>query len=98
MRSTAAAEKKTARVAVRISRDQRETLEKAAAIEGCSLADFIIEQALLGGERLMQQHRSIRLNLEQSQRLAQSFLSPAGPPPKALKKADRAYKSKVLQS
>jgi uncharacterized protein (DUF1778 family) len=94
--STRITERKTHRLVARISKSNKRLLERAAAMEGCSLATFVIAHAQRAAEDLVRRQEVVQLNAEQSRRFVEALLSPPGPIPKAFKDATRLYKRKVV--
>jgi len=70
--------------------------ERAAAIEGRSVAAFVVAHALEAANRLVSQQAVVRLNAEESRRFAEALLAAPQPIPKPLRQALRAYKRQVV--
>ncbi|MCL1962003.1 MAG: DUF1778 domain-containing protein [Desulfovibrionaceae bacterium] len=76
----------TARLEARISPDLRQTLKRAAEIQGRTLTDFVVTAVQEAAQRAIEQAEVIRLSLADQQRFADALLSPPEPAP-ALKRA-----------
>ena len=90
-------ETKDERLVARLSRTHKRLLEKAAAMEGRSVASFVVTHAIESAEKVVRQEQVIRLNLEQSRRFAEALLRPARPISPAQRRANRAYKARVIE-
>jgi uncharacterized protein (DUF1778 family) len=89
-------ERKTQRLVARVSKTHKRLFERAAAIEGRSVATFVIAHALEAANQLIAAQQTIRLNAEQSHRFAEALLAEPGPVPKALRQAHTAYRKRVV--
>src|SRR2546421_7866802 len=93
--STLAKERKNQRLVARVSRNHKKLFERAAAIEGRSVATFVIAHALEAAQQLLRQQEIIRLNAQQSRRFAEALLAPPRPGPEGLRRADKAYRKRA---
>jgi uncharacterized protein (DUF1778 family) len=94
--STVAIERKTQRLVARVSKTHKELFERAAAIEGRSVATFVVAHALEAANQLVSEQQVIRLNAEQSRRFVEALLAAPRPVPEALRRADAEYKRRVV--
>lgn len=94
---TAVGEKKNTRLVARVSATNKRLLEKAAALEGRTLANFVVSHAIATAESVVRRQNLIRLNEEQSERFLKALLDPK-PPTAALKKAMREHTQRVTQT
>jgi uncharacterized protein (DUF1778 family) len=85
---------KNVRLQMRISRDQRRLLQRAADLQGRSLTDFVIGCAEEAAVRTIQETRVIRLTPRDSRIFAEALLNPLPPNP-ALRRAYRRYKTLI---
>jgi uncharacterized protein (DUF1778 family) len=90
-------ETKAGRLVARVSRTHKELLERAAAIEGQSVASFIVTHAVDSAERVVREQETIRLNLEQSRRFADALLRSPRAATVAMKRANRAHRLRVTE-
>jgi uncharacterized protein (DUF1778 family) len=74
----------TARLEARISTELHAMLKRAAEIQGRSLTDFVVSAVQEAAQRAIEQGEVVRLSLADSERFAQSLLSPPDPSPAAL--------------
>lgn len=81
---------KTERLEARISRQQKDLLERAAALMGLSITDFLIMATQKAAEEVIQQHQVINLTTSDSIKLAEALLNPV-PPSQALVDAFARY-------
>ena len=66
-------------------------LQEAADLEGRTLDDFVMSTAEAEAYRVIERHRVLKLNREDSQAFVEAILNPQ-PPNDALKKAAKWYK------
>ena len=95
--STITSERKSQRLVARVSRSHKKLFERAAAIEGRSVATFVIAHALKAAAELVRQQEIIRLNTDQSRRFAQALLAAPRPVPDALRRAHKDYGRRVIK-
>ncbi len=96
--STITKEPKSERLVARVSRQDKNLLERAAAIEGLSVARFIIAQAMAKAGRILGEHQTIRLNEAESRRFVDALLAPPRPPTRRMKRAVALYRRSVRES
>jgi uncharacterized protein (DUF1778 family) len=84
-------EKSMARLEARISPETKALLQKAAALEGRTLTDFVVASVQAEACRVIQQHQTLKLSLEDSQAFVDALLNPPKPN-EALKAAVLRYK------
>lgn len=72
--------KRTNRLVARIAPEDKALLERAAALEGASLATFVVSHVRTAAQEVIRQHDLIRLNEAESQRFITALLSPPGHP------------------
>jgi uncharacterized protein (DUF1778 family) len=94
--STIAGERKNQRLVARVSKSHKKLFERAAAIEGRSVATFVITHALEAAEQLVREQDTIRLSAEQSRRFVEALLAPPRPVPGALRRAQRQYQTRLV--
>jgi uncharacterized protein (DUF1778 family) len=79
-----------ARLEARVSAAQKSLLQKAAALCGRTLSEFVVASAQDAARRVIAEHESIRLSREEQLVFVQTLLNP--PEPNArLKRAAKAY-------
>ncbi len=94
--STITHERKSQRLVARVTRRHKRMFERAAAMEGRSVATFVVAHALEAAGQLLGEQEIIRLNSEQSRRFAEALLAPPGPVPPALRRANKEYVKRVV--
>ncbi len=72
----AVVDRKTGRLEARISERQKSLIEKAAAYEGRSLSEFVVQSAQRAAEEVVRQHEVWELNARQSQTFVAALLKP----------------------
>ena len=87
-------ETKSARLEARTTRAQKELFEKAAALEGRSLTDFVIASVRNAALEVIREHEAFRLDVRDSEVFVTALLSNATPGTK-LKAAARRYKERT---
>ncbi len=87
-------ERKSARVAVRLSEAAKRTLEYAAEVSGRSLSDFVVASALENAQRTIEEHDRMRLRGEDREVFLPALANPPEPSPK-LRAAFERYKSRM---
>jgi uncharacterized protein (DUF1778 family) len=84
---TMAKEQRTQRFVARVTAADKELFQKAAAIEGRSMARFIITHVREVARQVINQSNQIRLDADESRRFVDALLTPPRAPGAALKKA-----------
>ena len=79
---------KRKKLEARVSEEQKELIERAAAYDGVSQSDFIVNAAMAAARKTVQEQDVIRLNASASRKIAELLLNPPAPN-KRLKKAFR---------
>ena len=81
-----------ARLEVRVSVGQKSLLQRAAALSGRTLSEFVVASAQDAARLVIAEHESIRLPREEQLAFVEALLQP--PEPNArLKRAAKAYRS-----
>lgn len=78
----------------RLTPEQKMLIERAAAYEGRSVTDFVVDTLQSEARKVVEGHEAIRLNAAQSRRLVDALLKPAKPNA-ALRKAAREHRRRV---
>lgn len=81
---------RTQRMEARLLPDQKTRIERAAAIKGLSVSDFIVQNADEAAIRTIQQHETWVLSREDSAIFVNAILNPPEPGP-VLKAAAKRY-------
>jgi uncharacterized protein (DUF1778 family) len=79
------------RIELRISRKQRPLFERAAALQGKSLTDFLVSSAQQAALHTIEETERIRLDAQHSAVFAEALLRPR-PPIKRMRLAARRYR------
>ncbi|MDJ0675811.1 MAG: DUF1778 domain-containing protein [Calothrix sp. MO_167.B42] len=80
-----------ARLEARISPETKALLQKAADLEGRTLTDFVVAAVRAEACRVIEQHQTLKLSIEDSKAFVDALLNPAEPND-ALKVAAQRYK------
>lgn len=85
---------RSARLEARVTKEQKTLLQRAAALLGRSLSDFLVSSAQETAARVIHEHETIRLTKADRTAFVSALLNP--PAPKArLAKAAKAYREKT---
>jgi uncharacterized protein (DUF1778 family) len=88
-------EAKSQRFVARVTAADKQLFQKAAAIEGRSLAKFITLHAREAARQVVNRSNQIQLDAAQSRRFVEALLAPPRPPTAALKRAMARYRRDV---
>jgi uncharacterized protein (DUF1778 family) len=90
-----ASSSKQHRLEARVTPEQKELLQQAAALEGTSLTDFVVRSAQRAAEQTIRDHAVIALTTRESQAFVEALLEPP-PPNAALRAAVEHYRQAVV--
>lgn len=88
---TASGQERSERLEARISRDLKELFKQAAKLQGRTLSDFVVQAASEAANRVVEEHRLIRLTTKEQSVFVNALLNPP-PPGSKLKAAFRRYR------
>jgi uncharacterized protein (DUF1778 family) len=80
---------KRERLEARLTAEQKALLQRAAALQGSSLSDFVINGALQAAERVIYAHTLIALNADDSRHFVEALLNPPTPHERLQRAAER---------
>ena len=80
-----------------ITQADEKLLGLAAALEGLSVADFVLGKARAAAAEAIRRCRSIRLNVDQSHRFVQALLSPPRPANRRMRNALALHSATVTE-
>ena len=86
---------KTARLEARITSAQKSIIERAAALEGRTVSDFVVNTVQQAAKAVIAEHEVLRLNDEESRAFIDRVLDPPEPN-NALEQAARDYRERVV--
>jgi uncharacterized protein (DUF1778 family) len=86
---------RNARLEARVTAEQKELIERAAAYEGRSVSDFVVATVQLAAKAIIQEHELLRLNESQSRRFVEKLLNPPEPN-ESLQQAADEYRQDVI--
>ena len=92
--ATANPSPKSARIETRVSSEQKELIERAAAYTGRSVSEFVVAHVEVAAKKVIEEHERLRLDQTQSRILVEALLS-AKKPNKNLKLAMDNYRKRV---
>lgn len=90
-------ELKKDRLDLRLPAEVKYQIEKAAELQGRSVSDFVVAAALTQASQVIEQQMVVKLCLEDSMALAESFINEPKPNKKAIEAAKR-YRARMGQS
>jgi len=82
------------RLEARVSGEQKEFFQRAAALTGRTLSEFVIDSAQEAAAKIVQEHEVIRLSREEQAAFVSALLTPSEPGAR-LKKAVQSYRQKA---
>jgi uncharacterized protein (DUF1778 family) len=88
---------KQERLEARVTREQKELLQRAAALQGTTLTDFVVRSVQLAAERVIHDHSEVELNSRESQAFVAALLNPPAPNA-ALRDAAEYYRRLVTSA
>jgi uncharacterized protein (DUF1778 family) len=83
-----------ARLEARLSQETKALVQKAADLEGRTLTDFVISSVQAAAYKVIEQHQTLKLSLEDSEAFVNAVLNPPQPH-EALKSAALRYKKTI---
>jgi uncharacterized protein (DUF1778 family) len=95
--ATVIKEPKKQRFVARVTAADKLLFQQAAAIEGRSVAKFIISHVREVARQVINQSQQIELDARQSQQLVEALLAPPSEPTAALTKAMVRYREQVTE-
>jgi uncharacterized protein (DUF1778 family) len=90
-------QRRSSRLVARVTAEDKVLLERAAGIEGCSVAVFVISRVREAAEEVVRRHETIRLNRAESLRFAKALLASPRAPTKRQKEALSLYRKSVKE-
>jgi uncharacterized protein (DUF1778 family) len=91
-------EQRSRRFVARVTEADKELFQKAAAIEGRSMAQFVITHVREVARHVVKQSHQMQLDAGQSRRFVEALLAPPREPAAALKKAMVRYRRQVTEA
>jgi uncharacterized protein (DUF1778 family) len=88
-------EPKSQRFVARVTAADKELFQKAAAIQGRSMAKFIITHIREVARQVVNQSNQIELDAAQSRRFVEALLAPPRPATPGMRESIRAYRKSV---
>jgi uncharacterized protein (DUF1778 family) len=85
---------KSARLETRVSPEQKELIERAAAYAGRTVSDFVVAHVEVAAKKVIEEYERLHLDQAQSRVLIEALLAPKKPN-KKLKRAMDDYRQQV---
>lgn len=79
MASDARHENRSERIQARATKQAKDKLEQAAAVQGVSLSDFVISTAVEQANKTLQAHAQLELSGRDSRTFAEALINPPAP-------------------
>jgi len=89
-------EKKSERLVARVSPHDKALIERAASLEGRSLASFAVEHLVAHAREVIEEREVIRLNEAESRRFVEALMAPPRKPTPEFLEALRDYRENVV--
>ncbi|MBM3277307.1 MAG: DUF1778 domain-containing protein [Candidatus Handelsmanbacteria bacterium] len=86
--------RKAERLEARISREQKQLIQRAATLTGRSLTEFVVSSLQEAASRTIHEHELITLSRADQEVFVRALLSPPGPNQK-LRRAAQAYRART---
>ncbi len=85
---------KIARIETRVSKEQKELIERAATFSGRTVSEFVLAHLEVAAKKVIEEHEKLQLDRTQSRVLVEALLTPKKPN-KKLKNAMNEYRKRV---
>jgi uncharacterized protein (DUF1778 family) len=95
--ATATKSRKSDRLVARLTPHDKALLERAAGLEGCSVAAFVVSHVRAAAEKVVQDNEVIRLTAKESRRFVEALLAPPRRPTKRMQNALALYRATVSE-
>jgi uncharacterized protein (DUF1778 family) len=92
--ATANSTSKSARIETRVSQEQKDLIERAAAFSGRTVSEFVLAHVEVAAKKVIDEHEKLHLDQVQSRILVDALLSPKKPN-KKLRLAMEDYRKQV---
>ncbi|MCY2974550.1 MAG: DUF1778 domain-containing protein [Planctomycetota bacterium] len=92
--ATANTSPKSARIETRVSQEQKDLIERAAAFSGRTISEFVLAHIEVAAKKVVEEHEKLHLDQAQSRILVDALLTPKKPN-KKLKLAMENYRKRV---
>ena len=89
--------RRSGRLVARITPEDKSLLTRAAALEGSSLASFVVSHIRDAAQEVIRRHDSIQLNESESRRFVEALLAPPAKPAKRTVDALKLYRETVTE-
>jgi uncharacterized protein (DUF1778 family) len=85
------------RLVARITPDDKVLLERAATLEGSSLASFVVSHVRTAAAEVIRQHETIQLNQAESERFLKALVAPPAKATARMARALELYRETVTE-
>jgi uncharacterized protein (DUF1778 family) len=89
--------RKTDRLVARLTPEDKALLERAAGLEGRSVAAFVVSHVRCAAKKVVKAHDVTSLTATESRRFVEALLAPPRPPTKQMKSALALYRATVTE-
>jgi uncharacterized protein (DUF1778 family) len=76
---TTAEHPKQERIEARVSPDQKALIERAAAIEGRTLTEFVLQSSRVAAQEAIERHERLTLTMRDSAAFVEALMTPTAP-------------------
>ncbi len=91
------APRRSDRLVARITPEDKSLLARAAALEGSTLASFVVSHVRNAAQEVIRFHDSIQLNEAESRRFVEALMVPPGKPTERFTKALKLHQETVTE-
>lgn len=85
------------RLVARVTEEDKALLERAADLEGCSVAVFVMSHVKVAAEKVVRRHDTVKLNQAESRRFVNALLAPPKAPTKRMRAALELHRKTVTE-
>lgn len=91
------ADRRSNRLVARITPEDKSLLARAAALEGSSVASFVVSRVRDAAQEVIRRHDFIQLNESESRRFVEALLAPPAKPSNRIADALKLYRDTVTE-
>lgn len=92
-----ATSRRSNRLVARVTEEDKALLERAAGLEGCSVAVFVVSHVRAAAEEIVRRHDTVKLNQAESRRFVNALLAAPKAPTKRMRSALELHRKTVTE-
>ena len=89
--------RRSERLVIRVTALDKTLVERAAELERCTVASFVMSHAKAAAKKVVHEHSAIRLNQTESRRFVAALLAPTKAPTRRMREAISLYRRTVVE-